>query len=524
MQPQQPQQTREQFIESLFALEKKDNYLSAKEAMPKLIKGIEKGCKEIGDTYGSAGGNAELEAPFQPFHETTNDGKRILDAIKLADPYEHIGLGILKEITSKIEKDSGNGRKTAVLLGAAILREGLKSKLKPMALKESLNDCLPAILASLAKQTRPITYSDIQKVASIAAENEELGKIFQEIYSQIGKDGMVEIDNSNLPTTYYDLVSGVRLRNCGFMYPYMARDEKGRSAIYNNPPVLICKEKLATPSQLDPILKSVFKSGKNELVIFCNEIDLSVSQYLAELSMGLRTASGQPFVFHTLVIKAPTLWKDWLFEDFAKITGAIIISPAEGTSLKGFSMSWLGTCDRITATKDESVITGIQDISDHIKALLEKNDNDSNLRASWLNTKTAILRLGANSDSELSHLKGKASDARNSSYLALQEGVVAGGGIALLNIAQELPNTPGGKILKKAFEAPFLQIVKNSEKECDIKLVGGNSGFDSRKGKIVDMHEEGIWDSSCVVKNAIITALSVASTILTTKPVILLKK
>jgi chaperonin GroEL len=187
-------------------------------------------------------------------------------------------------------------------------------------------------------------------------------------------------------------------------------------------------------------------------------------------------------------------------------------------------MSWLGTCDRITATKEETIVTGIKDISDHIKVLEDRGTDNDKLRISWLKTKTAILKLGANSDSELSYLRGKATDARNSSYLALQEGVVCGGGIAYINAIKDLPNTVGGKILKEALKAPFKQIVENSEKDCKVEEIGGKIGFDSKKGKVVDMYEAGILDATVVVKNSLINALSVISSVLTTKPIILLKK
>jgi len=523
-QPNQKQPTREEFIKSLFVLEEKDNYLLGQEAIDKIVIGIEKGCEVISQTYGSGGSNAEIEHIYSPFHLTTNDGKQILDSIKLQDRYENVGLEILKEITSKIEKVSGNGRKTAVILAGSILKEGLKSKLKPNDLKESLMSCLDLILANLDSQSKKIGYEDVGKVAGIASENAELGKIFQEIYTQIGKDGVVEIDNSELPDTFYEITEGVRLRNCGFMFPYMANTDKGRSSVFNSPSVLVVKEKIANTHQLDDIFKQITKSGKSELVIFCNEIDMNVSQTLAQLHQGVMKADGTSFTFKTLVIKAPTLWKDWMFEDFAKITGAKIINPAEGTSLKTFSMSWLGTCERITTTKDETVITGIKDISDHIAVLQEKGDSDSLLRISWLKTKTAILKLGANSDTELSVLKGKASDARNSSYLALTDGVVAGGGIAYINAIASLPKTPGGKILTEVLKTPFKQIVENSGKHCDIELVGGNDGYNSKTCKIVNMFDEGILDATLVVKNSVIAALSVISTVLTTKTVILLKK
>lgn len=540
MQPEK-QQTREQFVKSLFVLEEKDNYLLGDEAIKKLCVGIQKGVDVISKCYGTSGINAEVEHYYQPFHMTTNDGKIILDNIYLSDRYENMGFEILKEITSRVEKESGNGRKTAVILAGAILREALEVKktVSVMDIKKSLEESLEIVLESLDKQSKKIAIKDISKVATIASENEMLGKTFQEIYSIIGKDGAVEIDNSGLPETFYEIVDGVRLQHCGFTYPYMANSDKGRSAVYLKPDVLIVKEKITNIHQLDGVYAMLTAEGKSELVIFCDEIDLTVSQQIAMLDQGMQRKDGSLFVFKTLVIKAPTLWKDWMFEDFAKITGATIIDPGQGTSLKSFqtqmaasvrknARGWIGTCDKITTTgvagnqNAETIVTGIKDISDHIKVLLEDANEQFKLRASWLQTKTAILKLGANSDSELSYLRGKASDARNSSYFALNGGIVAGGGIAYLNAVAVLPETVGGKILKEALKVPFKTIVENAGKKCDIEMVGGKDGFDSKKGKIVDMYEEGILDTTIVVKNSLIYAISVISTVLTTRLSILL--
>lgn len=542
MPPKQNQQpSREEFIKSLFVLEEKDNYLLGDEAIAKLVAGIQKGVDIISKCYGTSGINAEIEHYYQPFHMTTNDGKIILDSIHLADKYENIGFEILKEITSRVEKESGNGRKTAVILAGAILTEALEVKktVSVMEIKKSLEDASVIVLENLDKQSKKITAKDIGKVATIASENEALGKTFQEIYTIIGKDGAVEIDNSGLPETFYEIVDGVRLQHCGFSYPYMANSDKGRSAVYLKPDVLIVKEKISNIHQLDGVYAMLTAEGKSELVIFCDEIDLTVSQQIAMLDQGMQRKDGTLFVFKTLVIKAPTLWKDWMFEDFAKITGASIIDPGQGKSLKSFApqmaasirknaREWIGTCDKITTTgvagsqNAETIVTGIKDISDHIKVLLEDGNEQFKLRASWLQTKTAILKLGANSDSELSYLRGKASDARNSSYFALNGGVVPGGGIAYLNSLAGIPATVGGKILKEALKSPFMTIIGNSGKNCDIKLVGGKDGFDSRKGKVVDMYEEGILDTTIVVKNSLIYAISVISTVLTTRLSILL--
>lgn len=502
MQPQQPQQTREQFIEGLFQLEKKDNYLLGKKGIEKLIDGAEKGYDALKGSYGSAGGNAVIKADVYPFYEFTNDGKKILESIRLSNPYEMIGLNGMKEVANKTDRESGDGRKTASLLYGATLIEGRKYKGDPMEIKRSLEECIPIITNSIEKQSKLITVNEVGLVASIASENKALGAMFQEIYQQIGPEGVIEFDNSNLPDTSYEITEGVKLLNCGYMYPYMANSDKGRTCEMKNPSILITKQKIAQMAQIDSLIKSLIRNSKYELVIFCDEIELTVSQTLAQIAFEGFEFEGQRVVFKTLVIKAPTLWKDWLFEDFAKITGATVINPAEGTILKNVRYEHLGTCDKIMTTKKETIVRGTKDIVEHIQNLLDLGTDDGKIRASRLQTKTAIMRLGANSDTELSHLKGKALDGRNSSYLAMQGGIVQGGGYSLAQVVKDLPDTIGGHILSKALLYPITELRNNLGLKTPIKPF------------------KDVFDATIVVKNAVTNAISVAATELTTNIVI----
>lgn len=507
MQPPQNNLTREEFIEQLFAVEKKDNIHFGKDGVKKLVAGIEKGFDAIAGSYGSAGSNVIVEAGVNPGHKFTNDGRQILDSIKLADPVENMGLNVLKEVAKKSDEISGDGRKTSVILTHAIVKEGLKCKESPMDIKRSLDECLPIILKSIDDQTKQVTVKEINKVAEVASESKELGTIFGEIYSKIGKDGIVELDNSGLPDTSYEITEGVKLLGCGFSYPYMANEDKGRQAVLKNPYILITKQKIGTIAQLDPLLKTMVRQGRNEMVIFCDEIDLAVSQALAMIHTQGVEKDGIQITFKTLVIKAPTLWKDWIYEDFAKITGATIFDGTV-TQLKHLQLAHLGTCDKIITTKDQTIVLGTKDFSEHLKVLEDMNTNDAKIRIARLCTKTAILKLGANSESELSYLRGKALDARNASYLALQGGIVEGGGISYDRCSLDLADivigeSVGGKILRNALCYPKRQILEN-----------GN----------IDSIPDNIFDPAIVVKNSITNALSVAGTVLTAKAAITLPK
>ncbi len=510
MPPQQFNLTKEQSdtlvrLADLFGTKKEDNLHLGKDGVKRLTQGIEKGFEAVKGSFGSAGSNAILEAGLLPGHEMTNDGRRILDSIKLADPVENIGLNILKEVAKKADEISGDGRKTSVILTHAIIKEGLKCKESPMEIKRSLDECLPIILKSIDEQTKQIRTDEVGKIASVASESEELGRLFGEVYTKIGKDGIVELDTSSLPGTTYEITEGVKLLNCGFTWPYMANEDKGRQAVYKNPYVLITKQKISNIKELDPVLKMLVRQQRNELVIFCDEIDLSVSQALAFIHIKGIEKEGQTITFKTLVIKAPTLWKDWLYEDFAKITGATVIDGVT-SSLKNLQLHHLGSCEKVITTKDETVVLGIRDIKDHLKVLEEMNTDEGKIRIARLCTKTAVVRLGANSESELSYLKGKALDARNASYLALKGGIVKGSGCEYDDISNKLPKTIGGQILSKALKYPFAQICENMA------------------GDKTEIEFEGIFDPTIVVKNSITNALSVAGTVLTAKAVVTLNR
>lgn len=489
------------------------------EARDALMRGVDAAANAAAPTLGAAGANAVLESDLNPGHYITNDGVSIVRMIKLEDPVENIGANLIKEVANRSDREGGDGTTTSVVLIQAILHEGMKAEGNPMEIKRSLDECLPLIIKSIDDQKKDITPDEIGKVATISGEDEKLGALFQEIYQKIGKDGIIELDNSNLPETFYDLSEGVRLRNAGFFAAY-STTEPGK-AIYKKPYILISKDKIQSVDEIEPIMQAIKAVGKNELVIYCDDIDMSVASKLAYTHL----TGG----FKTLLIKAPTLWKDIITEDFAKITGATIVQMGEGVSFKTFQMQYLGTCDKIISTKDETRVIGIKDISDYLKVLEESGTDEAKLRASWLNTKVATIRLGANSESELSYKRLKAEDARNAAYQALQDGVVAGGGVALLQAALVLPyDTIGGKILRKALVAPMNQILANAgivlDKNSQTLEKGSQRGWNAKTGKEVDMWEAGILDPAKIVKTAVTNAISVAGTVLTCKVVVTIPK
>ncbi len=495
----------------------KSNVYLNTDARDAIMRGVNATADAVKVTLGAAGANAILEAGVQPGHLVTNDGVSIAQMVFMDDPVEQIGANLIKEIATRSDAESGDGTTTATVLAQAILEVGLYTDEPPMDIKNSLNEALLLVNTSLDEQKKTITVNEVEQVATVSAEDAVLGKMIGDIYKEIGPDGIIEIDTSNLPTSYHTVTDGVRLRGAGYLGAY-STTEPGK-AVYKNPKVLVAKDKIASLEDIEPIVKALANAGKNELVIFCDDVDIAVANRLA-----LTHLQGN---FKTLLIKAPTLWKDWLTEDFARITGATVVNAQEGVTWKNLLMAHLGTCEQVITTATETRVIGIQDISQYLATLNASTNPDDKLRASWLQTKVATLRLGANSETELSYLMKKAEDARSAAYLALQDGIVAGGGIALFNAIKCLPNTVGGNILKLALVEPVRQICINAG-HVDMEFVdgdfGGEMGYDAKQNKIVNMWEAGIVDPVRVVKNSLKNAVSVAGTVLTTKVVITLHK
>lgn len=513
---------------------KQDNIYQ--DALPRLAEGVRKAASIVSKTMGPKGTNVELESSLYPYHLITNDGATIIKEIQLADPLEKIGLSHLKEAADRSNNNSGDGSTTMTVLLNAILEEGIKSGVSTLEIKQSLDECLPIIEASIKEQTRQITVEDIPAVARIAGENEELATTLGAIYKSIGKDGIIHLEGSGTYDSSYSLIEGVRFIDTGYLSPYMAHDDKTK-AIYKNPTILVTKNKIQHINDINPLLKALEAQNKKDFVIFTDDMDSGVARTLIEAHK-----SG---ILNILIIKAPTLWKGYVFEDFAKITGATIIEDASGTKLgKDLKLSWLGTCKTLIVDKEETTVIGIQDISEHIAALAQEGSNDSKLRLSWLTTKTAILKLGAKSETELSYLRLKAEDAIHSSRLALKSGIVAGGGLALFNASHLMPDSIGGNLLKEALISPMKQIMTNAGKGLDriitmghyeygtnkkfiegkdtLDGIGNTIGFDASSGKNVDMFDANIVDASAIVLGAIRNALGIASTLLTTSSVIIL--
>lgn len=498
-----------------------DNFLIGKEARERVIAGANKVADAVKMTLGAAGANFLAEHTLPPYVITSNDGVTLAKAIHLADPYENLGASIMKEIASRADKVSNDGTTTAITVAQAIINEGKDLDVQPMQLKRELEACIPLVEAALKEQVKEIEVADIAQVASIAAEDDTIGAMIGEIYSHIGRDGIIFNESSRDFKDSYTLDKGVHISDCGIASPYMGdMSPEGQvlsTAEVKNPLIIISKQKINSVKELESIGNILNSRGKKDLVIFADDIEGSALNDLVLTRMrgGIRT----------VLVKLPILWKDWWLEDLAKLTGATVIDPATGIMFKDFKESLFGTCASVLVDKENTFLDGTLDVSEWTKELMERGTDDMHLRAARLNKKTAKYQVGALTEQALKYRKDKVVDALGSAYQALHGGVVAGGGIALRNATENMPDTIGGKILKNALEEPFRQICTNAGIDwSDFALVSESEGINVKTGKQVDMFEQGIVDAYSTVLSSFKAAVSVAATILTAQVVTLLPK
>lgn len=477
--------------------------------MKGMVEGIEKCASIIRPTYGGAGTNVIVRSKLRPFYQVVNDAETIIQSILIKyNGAQETVLDILKELCGKQDKLAGNGRKTTLILAEELLKGALSLSLtRPelKKLKDELNALIPFIEAQIDNRTKKITVNDVKGVASTASESEETGALLEEIYKQIGAQGILNIEASKTYETSYKITNGVRFEMTGMLSPEMVFDEeaikenrKETKAVYEKPLILVTKKKISIDDDINPLLREFeLMADHRPLVIFTNDMDSTIASQLVVLHKSKQ--------FKILIIKAPTMWQDFVFEDFAKCVGAIIVEDRTGVNFKNLKLEHLGTCDKIEVDQEDTVLMGMQDITEHMKELHAKGDDDSLLRLSWLASKSALLKLGANSQAELSYKRLKANDANRSTYLALQYGVVEGGGVCLYDISKNMPDTIAGKILCEALRGPYRQAVANygiSDEEYE-KLI-----------------TEDIVDASKVVKLAVKNAIGLISMLITAPSIV----
>lgn len=496
-------------------MQNNDNITLGQDLQERLISGIEKVTAVVRQSFGPLGGNVSVESELYPGHGIYNDCQSFLQKIYLDDPIERRGLNFLKELSDKADRISGEGRKTTIIIAEELLKQGFKEKVNGMRLKEELDTLLPSVLESIDKQSQKIEVSDIYKVAYTSSRSKEIGELIQKVYNEIGKDGIIHAEGSGTFDTTYEVSDGVVFQGATWWHPSMVHDEEAQKlgkeelkAIYKKPAILFTKTKIRNVQEIQEFMEVVQVGLKKDLVIFTDDIDLNVLSALA----GAHRAK----VMNILVIKAPALWRDQVFVDFAKCVGADILEEGSGIDFKNLVKSIndgtfkLGTCEKLVTDGEGTVLTGIEDISAYKNELEAKGDNESKRRLWRLNAKTALLKLGSGSESELSYKLLKTNDALNSCRAALLKGVCEGGAKSLLKASDVLLNNSERQVSQAetifgiALQSPYNQLFINN----------GNQ----------ELNTEGVYDATIVLENAVKNALSLAGIVLTTKADIRLKE
>lgn len=492
------------------------------EHFEKTIEAMRIAAEEVADTLGPNGKNKVLDRGFSvPI--ITNDGVSVLRALEFEDDIMRMGLELIKEPAMKTNEMAGDGTSTSTVLSFACVEEGRKYNGNPMDLKYSLDQAGQKVVAELKKMARPIKGNEILKVASISAESEMIGQIIADTIEAIGIDGVISVEESKLSDIESKIVEGYELEK-GYASHFMAN--KGNKAEYKNVPVLVIGDKISVITELLPFLQKISASTK-ELVIFCTEAEQPVVETFV--------MNKQTGMFNGLIIKCPSQ-KNEILQDVAIVTGATFVSKEAGFKLEEMDEKVLGKAERITATKDKTIIlNGSGSVKSTITALKKElpsitNDNDYDLvekRIARLGGGVAVISVGARTEQEMRYLYYKVEDAVNATKSAIEEGIVEGGGMALYRISKKLSDENiGERILKKALTAPLRKIIENGGKDYTEILLDmpKKLGYNAKSNKYEDLIQTGVIDPVKVERCAIENAISFAGIFLTSTSTIALKR
>ncbi len=472
--------------------------------------------------------------------QVTKDGVTVAKEIELSDPLENMGAQMVKEVASKTNDLAGDGTTTATVLAQAIVKEGLRNVAagaNPMDLKRGIDKAVEAIVKDLEKQSKKVGNSSemIKQVASISANNDDtIGDLISKAFSKVGKEGVITVEEAKGTDTYVDIVEGMQFDR-GYLSPYFVTDADKMIADLDNPYVLLFDKKISNLQEILPILEPVAQSGR-PLLIIAEDVE---GQALATLVVnklrgGLKIAA----------VKAPGFGdrRKAMLEDIAILTGGTVISEERGFSLENADLTMLGTAETITIDKDNTtIVNGSGNTADikarvnQIKAQIETTTSDYDKeklqeRLAKLAGGVAVLYVGAASEVEMKEKKDRVDDALNATRAAVEEGIVAGGGVALVRAkavleklsAENTDEATGIQIVARAIEAPLRTIVENAGGEGSVvvaKVMEGKKdfGFDAKSETYVDMLKAGIIDPKKVTRIALENAASVAGMILTTE-------
>ena len=502
-------------------------------------RGVDALANAVKVTLGPKGRNVIIGKSFGA-PVVTKDGVSVAKEIELEDPLENMGAQMVKEVASKTNDLAGDGTTTATVLAQAIVKEGLKNVAagaNPMDLKRGIDKAVEAIVTDLEKQSTKVGNSSemIKQVAAISSNNDEaIGSLIAKAFGKVGREGVITVEEAKGTDTYVDVVEGMQFDR-GFLSPYFVTNSEKMQTELENPMILLCDKKISSMKDLMPVLEPVAQQGKS-LLIIAEDVD---GEALATLVINKMRGS-----LKIAAVKAPGFGdrRKAMLEDIAILTGATVISEERGFTLENTTIEMLGTAETVTIDKDNTTIvngagkkTDIKTRVGQIKSQIETTTSDYDKeklqeRLAKLAGGVAVLYVGAASEVEMKEKKDRVDDALHATRAAVEEGIVAGGGVALIRAQNtlgkitttNLDETTGVQIVAKAIEAPLRTIVQNAGGEGSVvinKVLEGkkNYGYDAKSETYVDMLKAGIIDPKKVTRIALENAASVAGMILTTE-------
>lgn len=513
--------------------------ISSEEARKKLKAGVDKLADTVKVTLGPKGRNVVLESKYGS-PNITNDGVTIAKEIELEDAFENMGAQIVKEVASKTNDLAGDGTTTATVLTQAIVDEGVKNVAagaNPMAIRRGIEKASAAVSTELDRIAKPVKAStEIANVASISADDPEVGKLIAEVMDVIGADGIVTVEEGQTLGLAKEVVEGMQFDK-GYVSPYMVTDPARMEAVMENAPILITDKKISAINELLPLLEKLAADGKKDLVIIADEVD---GEALTTLVLNKLRGT-----FNALAIKAPAFGdrRKEMLHDLAVLTGGQVITEEVGLKLEDAAIEMLGEARKVIADKDNTTIVEGKGSKAALKervALIKNQIKTTNSeyeieklqeRVAKLESGVAVIKVGAATEVELKEKKARIEDAINSTKAAVAEGIVAGGGAALIKARKALDGLKldeeemiGIAIVRKSLEAPIRQIAANAGitdiaviLETIVKANDNKTGWDFAKNEKADMLSRGIIDPVKVTKSALINATSAASMLLTTE-------
>ncbi|OGH80882.1 MAG: chaperonin GroL [Candidatus Magasanikbacteria bacterium RIFCSPLOWO2_02_FULL_44_11] len=514
--------------------------LFSDEARRKLVQGVNTLANVVRVTLGPKGRNVVLDKGFGA-PTITKDGVSVAKEVEVEDKFENAGVELVKEVASKTNDDVGDGTTTATVLAQAIVTEGFKNVTagaNAVALKRGIDKCVDAIVKELKdKIAKPVEQNEIANVAAISANDKEIGQKIADAMKAVGKDGVITVEESQSFGMEIEVVQGMRFDK-GYVSPYMVTNAERMEAEYNDPFVLITDKKISSIHDVLPILEKLAQSGKKDIVIIAEDVDGE-----ALTTFVLNKLRG---TFNVLAVKAPGFGdrRKEMLQDIAVLTGGKVITEDLGLKLDKVEIEDLGRAHKVIATKENTTIVegkgdkdAIADRIGQIKRAMEQTESDYDKeklqeRLAKLAGGVAIIRVGAATETEMKEVKHRIEDAVGATKAAVEEGVVPGGGVALIRAAKVLEmikldseEAIAISILRRALEEPLRQIANNAGVDGavvteEVKKGTGNLGYNAATGKYEDMVKAGIIDPAKVTRSALQNAASIAGMFLTTEAII----